>query len=506
MTSLIWRHSDFADRYGGHERRPLVPVTRALTWVLPGMAMLLFLVWDANGVKGEVYQLKSGGDLLQVDLIVNKTETIWLNTPVSEVLIGNSTIADVVPLTEKSIYIFGKKIGRTRVTILDLDKAPVGIIDVKVDYDISALEARLSHFVPGSNLQVSSVGSNLLLTGQVKNARDISLALALAQQVAGKNVTNAMTVTSPQQVMLEVRFVEANRDAQRDLGVSTVHRDKAGGDLKGLTTERFSQFADSGVTQLFSNLVSGSMPFGMLVSDIVAGGTNIEIIIQALEERGLARRLAEPNLVALSGDTASFLAGGEFPFPIQTPDGQVSVQFKKFGVGLTFTPTVIADGLINLKIEPEVSEIDPINAVTVGGVNVPSLSVRRAQTTIELRDGQSFAIAGLLSTSHTKLVRQLPWLGQVPVLGTLFRSASYSKKETDLVIIVTPRLVSPRKPGEALRTPLDDKIASNDLEFFLQGRNEWDAPGIKPSHGHILSLGTQEIPVNRSREGRHGKQ
>ena len=196
-------------------------------------------------------------------------------------------------------------------------------------------------------------------------------------------------------------------------------------------------------------------------------------MINALETQGIARSLAEPNLVALSGDTASFLAGGEYPIPVAGTLGQITVEYKKYGVGLAFTPTVLSQGLINLRIEPEVSEIDLNNSVSVAnGITVPALIVRRASTTIELRDGQSFAIGGLLQNNTKNQVEQLPWLGSVPVLGTLFSSKSYQKKETDLVIIVTPRLVHPARPGDVLKTPTDKTLPPNDVDFFLLGRNE----------------------------------
>jgi pilus assembly protein CpaC len=216
---------------------------------------------------------------------------------------------------------------------------------------------------------------------------------------------------------------------------------------------------------------------------LVDRGVKVDAMISALEQRGVARRLAEPNLVALSGDTASFLAGGEFPFPVAAQFNQITIQFKKFGVGLAFTPTVLSGGLINLKIEPEVSQIDPTNIVQVGNVAVPSLIVRRASTTIELRDGQSFAIAGLLQSQTSTAADQLPWIADVPVLGSLFRSASFQKRETDLVIIVTPRLVRPTRPGDVLRTPLDATVPPNDSDLFLHGKHDVTPGDIRKMYG-----------------------
>ena len=232
-----------------------------------------------------------------------------------------------------------------------------------------------------------------------------------------------------------------------------------------------------------------------MLARVLDGGTDVDLMIRALEQRSLARRLAEPNLVTTSGDTASFLAGGEFPFPVSAADNKITIEFKQFGVALAFTPTVLGEGLINLKIAPEVSDIDPTNSVTVNNVRIPGLSVRRANTTVELKDGQSLAIAGLLQHTHSKDQSQLPWIGQVPVLGALFRSADFQKSESDLVIIVTPRLVKPRKPGEQLKTPLDGPIASNDVDFFVNGRSEITETDIRRGepklYGHIIDAGQE---------------
>jgi pilus assembly protein CpaC len=240
-----------------------------------------------------------------------------------------------------------------------------------------------------------------------------------------------------------------------------------------------------------------------MIASLLSNGTNADAIIRALEERGVARRLAEPNLISLSGDTASFLAGGEFPFPSDAGDNKISIEFKKFGIALAFTPTVLENGLINLKIVPEVSDIDPTNSVRINDVQVPGLVVRRADTTVELRNGQSFAIAGLLQHSSSRNKAQLPWIGQVPVLGALFRSAEYKKNETDLVIIVTPRLVKPKIPGENLQTPLGNQLSSNDRDFFLMGRSEIPKKGYDrftlrrgadPRYGHIIQIEEDAAP------------
>jgi pilus assembly protein CpaC len=229
-------------------------------------------------------------------------------------------------------------------------------------------------------------------------------------------------------------------------------------------------------------------------------------VVQALEEKGLARRLAEPNLIALSGEKASFLAGGEVPIPVAAEDNKITVQYKEYGVRLNFTPVVLDNGLINLKLEPEVSQVDESIRVSTGAISIPGFITRRASTSIEVRDGQSFAMAGLLQSVHSKSQEQIPWIGQLPIIGALFRSSSFQEQETDLVIIVTPRLVKPAKPGQPLRTPLDGTKPSNDLEFFLMGSLEVDSDmqkrfaegaGVIGPYGHIVELRSEKRNVSK---------
>jgi pilus assembly protein CpaC len=234
---------------------------------------------------------------------------------------------------------------------------------------------------------------------------------------------------------------------------------------------------------------------------------SLDVALSALETKGLIRRLAEPDLVALSGDTAAFLAGGEFPVPSVQPGSSggvpvITTEYKPFGVQLTFQPTVLANGIINLRLAPSVSELDFAQAVLISGFSVPSLTKREARTTVELRDGQSFAIAGLLSAINRRDIQQLPWIGSVPVLGALFRSNSYRTEETDLVVIVTPHLVAPGVPGQQLASPLDNHTPTNDVDFFLMGEMEQrkifrdyitSGGGIQGPYGHML--GSQPAPV-----------
>jgi pilus assembly protein CpaC len=232
------------------------------------------------------------------------------------------------------------------------------------------------------------------------------------------------------------------------------------------------------VADAVSGLTSGASPFATILTEIVNNSSGkLDVVLSALEEQNVLRTLAEPNLIAMSGETADFLAGGEYPVPVVSAASAgalptITIIYKEFGVKLSFTPTVLTRGVISLKLMPEVSELDFTNAVTVAGATIPALTVRRARTTVELRDGQSFGIAGLLQASSTRDQNQVPWLGSVPVIGALFRSAAYQANETELVVLVTPYLIKPVPPDKKLKTLLDTSLAGNDFDYFLNGQPE----------------------------------
>jgi pilus assembly protein CpaC len=443
---------------------------------------------NGNGKTLTSYYLEKANQRIDVPVVLHKTEIVRADFSFGDALVGDPEVADVVPLTNQSIYILGKKVGVTRLSLLDSKKQVLGVIDIEVTYDLDILRRRLQGNPNFSKIRVSSVNGKVLITGVAPDAVALQQILTLAEQLAPHDVTNSMTVASPQQVMLEVRFIEADRNLDRGLGVNWLTAGNVGavtGNANAVSGGIFDRgngkFAN---TTLFSlqGLTSNLVPAGTIAGRVFSGGVNADIFVNALEEKGLGRRLAEPNLIALSGDTASFLAGGEFPFPSSVANnGQVSVEFKKFGVGLAFTPTVLSNGRINLKIDPEVSELDPANSVTMYGTTIPGLNVRRATTTIELRDGQTFMIAGLLQGRNLSDARGLPWVGDVPVLGALFRSEAYQKNETDLVILVTPRLIRPMVPGDKIATPFDIRKPANDAEFFLGNQQEIAVGGWMPA-------------------------
>ncbi len=483
-----------------------------LVSALPGLA------GEAQAQK--LVQFASSARSGMVFVALGKPEDVRTDASFAEVSVGDPEIAYVNPLTDHTLSILGKKLGTTRVSVYTEGKRLTGIFDVEVSYDVSRLGQELATRFPHAKLKVSTVNGRILMSGSVPDGMVLDRALALARQFGPSEVINNVSVASPQQVVLEVRFIEAARQAGRELGVqwnSFSNRamanvgDSVPAKLLPVTPTGASNFKQPGVdsgglntadvirsaTVAAGVLGTATPPFGFLVGSLVSKGLQIDVAVNALEERGLARRLAEPNLVALSGDTASFLAGGEYPIPVPGAYGAYSIDYKRYGVSLAFTPTVLNDGLINMKIEPEVSQIDPSHSVAVGnGIVVPALTVRRANTTVELRDGQSFVLAGLLHNEGSTVQQQLPWLGDVPVLGALFSSKSYQKNETDLVIIVTPRIVRPSRAGDVVRTPLDNTMPANDIDFFLNGKTEMprgpaqrgETAALRPFTGHVIDL------------------
>ena len=432
---------------------------------------------------------RAGGNAVVtlIKLTVNKSQTIWLPAPVVDVLVGSNEIADVVPVSDRTLYLLGKKIGTTNVSLYDANKRLVGIVDVDVRPDVAAIESQIRESTGETGLRVRSQGERTVLTGVAQDAPSVDRAL----QVAPPGTINLSRVKSPQQVMLKVRFVEVNRSAGRELGIRFEYasRNTLGavgtfGRSSPVSSSNGAPVGSRGVAPLSAIVgsavdaaTSGGIPFATIVQRFSGNANQLDVFISALENKGLVRRLAEPNLIAMSGDRAEFLAGGEIPIPIagQTTSGapQITVSYKEFGVRLAFTPTVLMNGRIHLQLEPEVSDIDPSLSVAVGGgISVPGLTKRRAKTNVELQDGQSFAIAGLLQLQSNRSIDQFPWLGSIPVLGALFRSTEFQERETELVVIVTPHLVKPAKPGELLATPLDTTLPANDVDLFVNGQLE----------------------------------
>ncbi|WP_342710739.1 type II and III secretion system protein family protein [Bradyrhizobium sp. B124] len=482
---------------------------------------------DRRGNSGGGVFVNEMSDVQRVRVTVNKSRTFRVDSAFATIVAGSPDVADVKSLSDHLIYVQGKKTGTTNVILFDSSMKQIGILDVEVTVDIGNLQQNIASSTGTRGIRVSASEGQVVLSGTASDAVVAERAMTIAKGSVpeGGIVVNAMSVAAPQQVMLEVRFLEVNRQAGRDLGVNlwaanangtnvantglgsaTAARVPIGGintngNVGAPPTGSLPVLATAG-TLIGSASGVAPAPFGSLLTSILRtnNGSSVDLLITALETKGLIRRLAEPNLTTLSGDAARFLAGGEFPVPIPntTTNGfpTVTIEYKKFGVELAFVPTVLSRGVINLRVEPSVSELDFTNAITIQGTTVPSLTRRDARTTVELRDGQSFAIAGLLQTRNRQDVSQLPWIGSVPVIGSLFGSKSYQQEETDLVIIVTPRLVAPAAPGQQLASPLDSRLPANDVDFFLNGqmevRKRYDdyvnsGGEVKGPYGHIIA-------------------
>ena len=412
-----------------------------------------------------------------------KPKTVRTTASFNEIVVGDPEVATVSPLTDRSFYIVGTKPGSTGIALYGDNNQLVGVLDVEVGPNTNQLNAALREALPGSNVSATSTNGKVIIKGNAKSSVAARRAQAIAEKFDEAPI-NAVKVEGSQQVKLEVRFIEAQRNGGKELGVSTgVNRASDRTVLGGSSNITRGVNSNGDPVAILGDLISGTAPFGQFAASVLRGGVNIDFFIRALEDRGVARRLAEPNLVALSGDTASFLAGGEIPIPVAQDEGQVTIEFKEFGVGLKFTPTVLENGLINLKLAPEVSQLDYTNAFQIfeTGPPIPALVTRKAETTLELRDGQSFVLGGLLQNSTNTNKRQLPWLGKIPILGALFRSSSYQRNETDLVIIVTPRLVKPLTPGQEPATPLDATAPANDVDLFVNG-------DLEVSRAHLRKL------------------
>ncbi|QYE36587.1 type II and III secretion system protein family protein [Polymorphobacter sp. PAMC 29334] len=424
------------------------------------MALIVAAVFASIRPSSATAQVASLAGLAgqQLAVVQGKSQLLRIGRPFAQVLIGDPAVADILPMNGDTIYVLGKKIGTTNLTVYDRSHTLVAVIDLAVGPDAAGLRTQLAALLPDEKIGVRPTSDSLLLEGTVSNAVVAERAMHLAEVFAPGKAINFLALGAPQQVLLEVRFSEMQRSTARSLGIRTLALSNSG----NFSSQTGSTSTDSTAT------IGGS--FGI-------GAVNINVALDALEQKGLVTTLAQPNLVALSGETASFLAGGEFPVPIASSPATagaiatITVAPKEFGVSLGFTPTVLADGMINLVVAPEVSAIDPAASITLNSIVIPGLRTRRAKTTLELRDGESFAIAGLIGADFADTIRQVPLLGSLPIIGALFRSTRFDRSETELVITVTPHLVHPVKP-EALHLPTEQFRAPDEASQFLLGARQ----------------------------------
>jgi pilus assembly protein CpaC len=402
-------------------------------------------------VSAEVLRVMQGQASEALNVPMNRAVVVESDVPFAELSIANPGIADISTLSDKSIYVLGKAPGRTTLTLLSPDGQLISNVDVHVTPDIAEFKERLQQILPGEHIEVRTANDGIVLSGQVSSTAKLDRALDLASRYAPDRVSNLMVVGGTQQVMLKVRFAEMNRSVTKALGGSF--------QVSGSGTD--GSFLAGGGSGLATS--SGGVGIGFGVGDLA-----FQMTLEALESKGMVRTLAEPNLTALSGQEAKFLAGGEYPVPVSQDNNTITVEYKPFGVELNFTPVVVDQNIINLTIDAAVSSIDTANGIDIEGFQIDAFKRRETSTTVEMRDGESFAIAGLLQDDFVDNNSQLPWIGDIPVLGALFRSTEYQRAQTELVIIVTPHLVTP-VAGEALALPTDRVRIPTERELFLFG-------------------------------------
>ncbi len=414
---------------------------------------------------------------------MNRSELVILQQDVAQVLIANPEISDVHVVGSKRVAFLGKTMGRTNAKLFDKSNNLIRQFDIIVGYDLPAIRQALHTFLPNERIKVELVNTNIALTGEVSDAAAARKAVEIANQFTfpsgpipalvtadSSTILNLLKVSTGQQVMLRVRVGEIQRNALKSLGVG--FNASKGGAVGIVAGSQGGVASINGATPgspLSLNFDSNST--GVFASFFNIGSTQIGMILEALETQGLFKLLAEPNLVAISGEKAEFLAGGEFPIPVAQSGGTTTVntvQFKNFGVAVQFIPYVLSEKKIRIAVSPEVSEIDTSQSTTANGVTIPGISTRRAKTTVELAPGESFMIAGLISDRMNANISQIPGASEIPILGALLRSNSYQRKETELVIAVTPYLVDPLRSGD-LKLPTDDFRPASIMEQFFYG-------------------------------------
>jgi len=450
----------------------------------------------------------------RISIAVGRGKLITLPSSIEDIFIADNNIADVQVRSPRQVYIFGKKGGQTSFYATSASGKVVYSAEIAVGAEISSIDQMLNLAMPDANIAVSTTNNFVLLTGTIADPDDAEEAENLVQAFVGDStrVVSRLKTATPMQVNLKVRFAEVSRSLAKEINGNLLTRDTTGGFQFGVSRGRTfgtitdfdtSSFPNLDASQLFG-LPAGSisLPFNPSTGQFVtSGGTafnynaasdlntiqaagrlfgvDIATAFDVSERVGLVSTLASPNLTAISGETATFLAGGEFPIPISTGLGEVSVQYKNYGVSLSYTPTVLSNGRISIRVAPEVSEITTNGAVVLNGFSIPAVSTRRAETTVELGSGESFMIAGLMQNSYNSAIDKTPGLADVPILGSLFKSDGYRRNETELMIVVTPYLVKPVNDSEIV-LPTDGFKAANDAERFLMNRNHSGTGGDRP--------------------------
>jgi pilus assembly protein CpaC len=480
------------------------------------VVMVIGLLLGISGVPAiHAQETVAGGseqrEVQKLELIAGKSKVLDLPVAIKRASLANPEVADTVVLSPTQIYLTGKSTGVTNLTLWNESGKMMGMYDVVIVPDLSRLKENLHKAFPDEKgILVTASHDHITLSGTASSSTNLSRAMGIAEAYAPKKVINSLQVGGVQQVMLEVRVAEMNREMIRRLGINATAMTPQGFGMTALNqlTSMLGGNSFSGVT---GGLLSNTLNLSQQATAAVNGAFQFQTgnitwsgFVDALHQEGVIKVLAKPTLMALNGQEAAFLAGGEFPIPVPQAFGLVTIQFKKFGVGLVFTPNIMDKKHISLTVAPEVSELDFQNALRTQGFVVPAITTRRATTTIELADGQSFAIGGLMRDNVKETINKYPGLGDIPILGALFRSTSFQKNETELLIIVTAHLVKPLDlNGQSL--PTDYYEEPNDFEFYLMGYAEKGGyggkAGRKSSAAEVLS---NRVTRARPMEGQVG--
>ncbi|WP_394841969.1 type II and III secretion system protein family protein [Pendulispora brunnea] len=458
-------------------------------------AVCAALLWS-HPAKGDSPVLRISREMTssrELSLEVGQNRLLETSSALGRVSVANPDVADLKVITNTQLLLTAKSVGDTYLTVWDKADVPL-VLSLHVSRNLDALQKQLKELFPTEDITASSAGDLVVLSGEVSDIRIPERALAVGRLHAQK-IANQIKVRGNHQVQLEVKFSEVSRTGLREMGFSFFHNN--GDRVGGMTgpSQPLGGFANAapnrvpgadvpGVPAVYPGMRADA--FSLFFSGL--SQFPFSAVLSLLEQNSLAKTLAEPTLVSMTGQEARFLAGGEFPIPLATGFGTVQVTYKKFGIQLVFTPTVLSDGLINLKLATEVSEIDPSVGVQIGGFTVPGLSSRQSDTTVRMRDGQSFAIAGLLSDRSRNSMAKVPWLGDLPVLGTLFRSSQFRRDETELLVVITARLVQPLGARMAPVLPGGTEVNDpDDFSLFVLGRTS-QSPSHPPSRGEAISV------------------
>ena len=417
-----------------------------------------------------------GGPAQEIALSIGAGRLIGLPRPMADLFVADDKIADVQVRSSTQIYVFGKGPGETTISATDKAGNVLYAATVRVGTNIGSLDRMLKVAMPGSAITATVMNGLVLLTGTVESPAEIEEAQRLTQALAGETtqVVTRLRTPIPLQVNLQVRIAEVSRDFVKRIGLNLLGSDTTNGFKLGIAQGRnpIGQGTPFNPSQLSNPMGTTLGAAGRLL------GLNLTAALDLGETDGFVTTLAEPNLTALSGETASFLAGGEIPIPISQGLGAVSIEYKQYGVSLAFTPTVLSDGRIAMRVRPEVSQLSDAGSVKLNGFTVPGITTRRTETTVELGSGQALMIGGLLSNTHNNSTDKAPGLGDLPILGALFRSNSFRRQETELVIIVTPYLVKPMAAADA-SLPTDGYRAPTDAQRVLLGQTFTGKTGVR---------------------------